>query len=265
VFFNKLYHANGNYIMPAEARQAILNQPGQTDLGSYITTSTDNGYTWSPAKFIKTSSMPYSSVEGPTDAPIEMPDGSLIMAIIGYSPHGQKGNRAAALIRSTDKGTTWSHVSLIATDPGAKLGGFMEPGIVRTKTGRLVVALRNHGTEQAIWVTHSDDDGKSWAPVKQTAMIGHPVDLIQLKDGRLLASYGIRPGSHTTPGGIRACFSKDNGVTWDIHSEVQLRNDFLGRDIGYPESVENADGSVLTVYYYNLFNKYYIGGTTWTP
>ena len=264
VFFNKFYYPNGNY-MPTPERQARLDKPGQTDLGSYIITSKDNGRSWSKANYIKTAGMPYSSVEGPTDAPIEMPDGSVIMAIIGYSPHGDKGNRAAALIRSTDQGKTWKHVSMIATDPGAKLGGFMEPGIVRTKTGRLVVAMRNHGTEQAIWVTHSDDDGKTWAPVKQTAMIGHPVDLIELKDGRLLASYGIRPGSHTTPGGIRVCFSKDNGVTWDIATEVQLRNDFLGRDIGYPESIQNGDGSVLTVYYYNLFNKYFIGGTTWTP
>jgi len=209
--------------------------------------------------------MPYSSVEGPTDAPIEMPDGSIVMGIIGYSPRGDTGNRSAVMIRSTDKGKTWVHLSTMAADPGGKLGGFMEPGIVRTKTGRIVTGLRNHGPDQAIWVTYSDDDGKTWAPVKKTAMIGHPVDLIQLSDGRLLATYGIRPGIHTTPGGIRACFSSDNGETWDIRTEVQLRNDFLNWDIGYPESMELPDGRVLSVYYYNLFGKYYIGGTTWKP
>jgi hypothetical protein len=25
------------------------------------------------------------------------------------------------------------------------------------------------------------------------------------------------------------------------------------------------DGSILTVYYYNLFNKYFLGGTSWKP
>ena len=264
VFYNKFYYPNGNY-MPAEVRQAKLDQPGQRYLGSYIISSKDNGHTWSGPNYISTENMPYSSVEGPTDAPIEMPDGSILMAIIGYSPQGDAGNRAAAMIRSTDKGKTWQHVSMIATDPGARLGGFMEPGIVRTRTGRIIAALRNHGTDQAIYTTYSDDDGKAWVPVQKTSMIGHPVDLIQLKDGRILATYGIRPGSHTTPGGIRGCFSSDNGKTWDIATEVQLRNDFLGRDIGYPESLEMPDGSVLTVYYYNMFNKYYIGGTTWKP
>ena len=62
-----------------------------------------------------------------------------------------------------------------------------------------------------------------------------------------------------------ACFSSDNGETWDTRTEVQIRNDFINWDIGYPESVELPDGRVLTVYYYNLFNKYYLGGTVWKP
>ena len=95
-------------------------------------------------------------------------------------------------------------------------------------------------------------------------MIGHPVDLIQLSDGRLMASYGIRT-PHTKPTGVRACFSRDNGETWDIETEVQLRNDFGNWDVGYPESLEFPDGRVLTVYYYNQMGKYYIGGTWWKP
>jgi sialidase-1 len=78
-------------------------------------------------------------------------------------------------------------------------------------------------------------------------------------------SYGVRPRLHTDPGGIRVCFSNDNGVTWEIATEVQLRSDFLNFDIGYPESLQFPDGHILTVYYYNLFGKYYLGSTMWTP
>lgn len=70
---------------------------------------------------------------------------------------------------------------------------------------------------------------------------------------------------HTKPGGIRAAFSSDNGETWDPKTEFQIRNDFPNWDIGYPESMQNPDGSILSVYYYNLFGKYYIGGSTWNP
>lgn len=264
IYYNALYRPDGSYL-PGPERERRLAETSQHHLGAYIITSRDDGHTWSEPHHIDTKNMPFRSLEGPTDAPIEMPDGSILMGIIGYSPAGDAGNRAAVMIRSTDQGKTWQYLSTMANDPGGKLGGFMEPGIVRTKTGRIVTALRNHGPDQAVWVTHSDDAGRTWTPVKQTAMIGHPVDLIQLQDGRLMATYGIRPGRHTTPGGVRACFSRDDGETWDIQSEVAIRHDFTNWDVGYPESLQLADGRVLTVYYYNLFNKYYVGGTFWTP
>ena len=263
VFFNNLYLPDGSY-SPAEAREQKLAQGEQRFLGAYTIASTDNGYTWSEPRYVETKDMPFRNLEGPTDAPIEMPDGSLVMGVIGYALNGDAANRASVLLRSTDQGRTWQFRSTIASDPGGKLGGFVEPGIVRTKAGRIVAGLRNHGPDQAIWVTHSDDDGKTWAPVRQTPMVGHPVDLIELSDGRLMASYGIRT-PHTKPTGVRACFSYDHGETWDIASEVQLRNDFGNWDVGYPESLEMPDGRVLTVYYYNLFGKYYIGSTFWRP
>lgn len=260
IFYNNLYNPDGTYNY---RHQNLLNEKNR--LGAYVITSEDNGQSWSKPNYIDTSGMPFRNVEGPTDAPIEMPDGSILMAIIGYNFEGDEGNRSSVMLRSADKGKTWKYYSVIASDKGNKLGGFMEPGIVRTKSGRLVAAMRNHAGENAIWATYSDDDGKTWAPAQKTAMIGHPVDLIQLSDGRVMATYGIRPSVHTRPGGVRACFSADNGKTWDITTEVQLRNDFFNWDVGYPESMELPDGRVFTVYYYNLFNKYYLGGTYWKP
>lgn len=263
VFYNDLYNKDGSYPFGAATNKVL--EAGRQYLGAYITTSNDNGHTWSAPKFINTKGMPFSNLEGPTDAPIEMPDGSILMGIIGYSPQGDKGNRAAVMLRSTDKGQSWQYLSTMANDPGGKLGGFMEPGIARTKSGRIISVMRNHGPDQALYATWSDDDGKTWAPVQKTAMTGHPADVIQLADGRVMATYGIRTGPHAKPGGIRACFSNDNGKTWDIGTEIQLRNDFLNWDTGYPESLQLPDGQVMTVYYYNLFGKYFIGATWWKP
>ena len=39
----------------------------------------------------------------------------------------------------------------------------------------------------------------------------------------------------------------------------------LRRRRRYPESLELPDGRVLTVYYYNLFGRYFLGGTYWKP
>jgi sialidase-1 len=267
IFYNNLYDRDGNYIYrpPGTEDDTRFSDPAVRYLGAYIITSTDNGRTWSKPYYIETKDMPFGNLEGPTDAPIEMPDGSIVMGLIGYNIKGDVGNRSSVMVRSTDKGKTWKYLSTMATDPGGKMGGFMEPGIMRTKTGRLISIMRNHGGDQPLYATYSDDNGKTWAPVQKTEMIGHPADVIQLKDGRLMATYGVREGSHTKPGGIRACFSNDNGKTWNIKSEIQLRNDFINWDIGYPESLQLADGRVLTVYYYNLFGKYFIGGTLWKP
>jgi sialidase-1 len=260
VFYNGNYLPDGPYNWDGAVKLPSIGKPR---LGTIIITSKDNGKTWSKGKFIDTKGMPFSGVEGPTDAPIEMPDGSIVMGVIGYSIAGDPKNTASVMLRSTDQGNTWKYLSTIAGDPGGKLGGFMEPGITRTKSGRIIAGLRNKGAN--IWMTYSDDDGKTWAPVWKTDMIGHPVDLMQLSDGRVMATYGVRPGTHAEPGGIRACFSSDNGKTWDISTEVQLRNDFINWDIGYPESLELADGRVMTVYYFNLFGKYFLGETLWKP
>jgi hypothetical protein len=41
--------------------------------------------------------------------------------------------------------------------------------------------------------------------------------------------------------------SRDDGATWDAHWII--RDDGPTWDLGYPASVELADGSVFTVYY----------------
>jgi len=263
VFYNGLYREDGEYAWDWSAK--VKFGQGKQHLGTYIITSRDNGHTWSAPNHVSTKGMPFTDLEGPADAPIEMPDGSILLPVMAYNVRGDVSNQAAVLLKSTDQAKTWSYLSTMAEDPGGKLGSFQEPGIVRTRTGRIVAAIRNQGPENAIWTTHSDDDGKTWTPVKQSPMIGHPADLIQLADGRLLCTYGLRSGRHAEPGGIRATFSEDNGETWLIDKEVQIRNDFLNMDIGYPESMQMPDGRILTVYYFNLFGRFFLGQTVWKP
>jgi len=264
VFYNNNYIPDGTYNWNGRMK---LPPTYHSRLGTYIITSKDNGHTWSQPNYIDLKGMPFRGIEGPTDAPVVMPDGSILMGVIGYGINGNSKNVGSVLLKSTDKGKTWKYIATMAGDPEGKHGGFVEPGLVRTKTGRLIAGLRTHADENAIWMTYSDDDGKTWVPVFKTDMIGHPVDLIQLKDGRIMATYGVREGvgRHVEPGGIRACFSSDNGKTWDIKTEVILRSDFINWDEGYPESMQMPDGKVMTVYYFNLFGKYFLGSTFWKP
>lgn len=263
VYFNNLYKEDGEYDWSNRDHRVFYE--GKKTLGAYFITSTDNGYTWSAPNFIDMKGMPFTDLEGPADAPVELPDGSILLPMMAYNVQGDAKNMAGVMMRSADKGKTWQYLSTMANDPGGKLGNFAEPGLVRTKSGRLIVAMRNHAPENAIWTTYSDDEGKTWAPVKRSPMIGHPADLIQLADGRILCTYGVRTNRHADPAGIRATFSEDNGETWKIADEVILRRDFLNFDIGYPESRQMPDGRIMTVYYFNMFGRYFLGQTIWKP
>ena len=57
--------------------------------------------------YIETTGMPFRNIEGPTDAPIEMPDGSIVMGVIGYNIFGDEKNRSSVLLKSTDQGKSW--------------------------------------------------------------------------------------------------------------------------------------------------------------
>ena len=263
VFYNAMYRPDGAYEWNWETK--LHFGTGKRYLGTYTITSRDDGHTWSKPSFIDTKGMPFTDMEGPADAPVEMPDGSILMPVMAYNVRGDIHNQAAVLLKSADTGNTWQYFSTMAEDPGGARGHFQEPALLRTRKGRLIAAMRNDGPAKAIWITHSDDEGRTWKPAVQSPMIGHPADLMQLSDGRILCTYGIRPGRHADPGGIRATFSDDNGETWRIGQEVQIRKDFLNFDIGYPESMQMPDGKILTVYYFNLFGRFFLGGTFWKP
>lgn len=56
--------------------------------------------------------------------------------------------------------------------------------------------------------------------------------------------------------------SYDNGETWDMANRKVIRDDFPNWDIGYPSSVLMPDGRVFAVYYFNMFDRYFIAGST---
>ena len=48
------------------------------------------------------------------------------------------------------------------------------------------------------------------------------------------------------PFGVRALVSRDEGASWE---EVVLDDAEPGGDLGYPSSIELADGAIYTVFY----------------
>ncbi len=196
--------------------------------------------------------------------------------------HQVYGSAAAAdpyrawVLRSEDAGETWDMVTM-AYDGGEH--PFNESYLLNLPSGRIVAMVRTSSgskkipmEEKYMWQTYSDDGGKTWSEVKKTGMWGYPPHLLLLSNGDVLCSYGHR----RPPYGIRACMSRDGGETWDSDNAIVLRDDGLladgvvagkgtADDLGYPKTVELADGSLFTIYYFTLGNSVtHVAATRWT-
>ena len=141
------------------------------------------------------------------------------------------------------------------------------PSSVRLSATKILSTLRcKEGQLHWIEAWLTEDNGKTWQylnkPAESTgASQGNPSSLIKLKDGRLAITYGFR----STPYGMRARLSNDEGRTWG--EEIILRDDAGGWDLGYPRSVQRTDGKIVTVYYHNDHkdSERYIAATIWDP
>jgi len=138
---------------------------------------------------------------------------------------------------------------------------------VRLTPSRILTTIRREeGPEHFIdaWITN--DNGANWSflnrPAESTGgSVGNPPSMIKLRDGRLAITYGFR----SAPYGIRAKISRDQGQTWG--PEIILRDDAGTWDLGYPRTVQRADGKIVTVYYFNDHKdeERYIAATIWSP
>lgn len=134
-----------------------------------------------------------------------------------------------------------------------------EPAMIRTPTGRLVGILRSESGPEYYGVI-SDDDGHTWSEPRLTGIPGraNPACLVCLPDGTVLCVYGSRHDVR----GIYVVASYDNGGTWDIANRKIIRDDFPSWDIGYPSAVLLPDGRVMAVYYFSMFERYFIAAST---
>lgn len=202
--------------------------------GGWVSTSTDNGHTWSVP------------VRGPDSihGGIALQDGTLLVA--SYRTH----EGGVGVYKAASASSPWHHVATVRSPHPGRLR-FGEPHVVQLPSGRILMMIRptaipydDRAEFLYLWETYSDDGGQTWAPPFETPLWGFPPHLTLLHDGHVLATYGHR----RPPYGQRAALSPD-GLTWDPDQEIILRDDAPDGDLGYPASLEIAPDTILTVYY----------------
>ena len=213
--------------------------------GSFIRISEDYGVTWG-----KTIQIPVSAPHGPSMCA----DGTLIcLGKEQYAPEGTEEKDVIAAYASTDGGYTWERRGKYEKPAELSWDHFHEPHVIELDNGTLLGMIRAQGDgvyhRFTICQTESTDGGRTWSVWRCLNISGSPPHLLRLRSGALICSYGRREA----PFGERALVSYDNGKTWedDVIIDDRSPND----DLGYPASVELADGSILTVYYQRYYHE----------
>jgi sialidase-1 len=216
-----------NNRLPAEKRKQML--------GQWMIRSTDGGMTWS-GRFRCLANSPHG--------PIQLRDGRVLYA----GKELWDGEHRVGVCQSADDGQTWTWLANIPEREGDSRANYHELHAVEAADGRLVVQIRNHNRKNAgeTLQSESTDGGKTWSVPRSIGVWGLPSHLLRLKDDRLLMTYGYR----RPPYGNQARVSTDNGRTWS--EAMIISGDGPGGDLGYPSTVQLADGSLLTVWYESM-------------
>ncbi|MHB8898056.1 MAG: sialidase family protein [Thermoguttaceae bacterium] len=232
---------------------AVHNQLGEAErqamLGVWMLRSTDGG---------KTFGKPYRCLVNSPHGPIQLADGRVLY----LGRNLWQGEPWIGACQSTDDGQSWSRLAAIPARDGDSLDGYHELHAVEAADGRILAQIRNHnkaGSGETLQ-SESADGGKTWSAPRSIGVWGLPSHMLRLADNRLLMTYGHR----RAPFGNQARVSTDNGRTWS--EPVIISGDGTGGDLGYPSTVELADGSLLTVWYENMngSGKAVLRQATWT-
>lgn len=264
---NRMNHAaglagNGDLIVLVSGWTNVKQpqRPKQGDfrddiLSTWVCRSADGGKTWTQIKDFPspdpgwTHYIPFGDIK-------KGEDGTLHVSCYGgeFTDPSQstktKGYRSWHF-RSDDDGKTWKRVSLIHPTGN-------ETTVLHLGGKRWQAASR----ERAMDLFRSEDDGVTWGePLRVTGVNEINGHLLRLKDGQIVLSYGCRAAADRY--GVLAKFSSDEGKTWSEPLRIAAS---LGRDCGYPSTVQRADGKLVTAWYAQataLYESYQMGVSIW--
>ena len=218
-------------------------------LPTLVARSSDGGRSWSRS----------SAVRLPEEVDFLIPFGDIVQGEGGLLAasfyHEIPGRANAYLLFSRDDGRSWGEAVKLAPHD------YNETALLRLRPDRWLAASRSHADGHlALYV--SEDEGKHWARSGLLTLPGHhPAHLLELTDGRILLTYGIREKGHH---GIGYRTSEDEGRTWSRPTRIVNLEETT--DGGYPSTVQLADGTLLTAYYSNRVpqhQRYHMGAARW--
>lgn len=242
--------------------RVMLNTP-QPWQGPFLVESTDGGESWSePWQVDITDFCPNGPFGCGDRGHIVMPDGTLFLFVSTYETPPQPYEY---VMISRDRGRSFDQWHLVSECSG-------DSSFCLRQDGTLAASLRinadnfphrdahpqlRENSEQVHYMGFSEsaDAGQTWSTASRlTGFNEIPGHMIQLPDGRLMLTFGVRH----YPLGIQAVMTQTDGRTWDLDNRlmlawdggmVRLPNGYCRHTIGHPYSAVLPDGQIMTAYY----------------
>ena len=190
--------ATGTTLVALEMSQTMYYQSSSTfDVSApryvYVTRSTDNGATWSPA--VK---LPGQTTTSRGDYLNVWASGSTVHAVVTASDTGN-----IWYWRSADKGATWSSPATIGstaatdTDPNGYVGGFSGLPSIAASGSTVIASWVDNNTGKLVYV-RSTNSGTSWGAETQLVASGANANLgyvnMDAHDTRIAVSWTTAAG-----------------------------------------------------------------------
>ena len=174
---------------------------------------------------------------------VEMPDGRLL-----WPTYSREGNTISGVVQSIDGGHSFEWLANVCADN--TVGERREPGLVLLPSGELLALIRC-GTQPSrpMVEVRSSDGGLTWSPPHRLSLPGVCPQVLLLKNGILVCSYGTRRYVHIM-------------ASWDGagHQWSEPLVLYEGQTSGYSNLQALADDRFRIVYQEGTFDAYQEGG-----
>ena len=201
--------------------------PSPSEWWGMLMTSSDGGANWSKPRRLP------DGILGPIkNKPVQLRDGS----ILSGSSTEDAGWRVH-MEYTSDLGVTWQKSD--ALNDRTQFGA-IQPTILVYRSGEIQILCRSR--QGLITQSWSTDNGKTWSPMKTTALPNPSagIDAVTLRDGRALLVYNHTKSSRSP---LNVAISSD-GKTW----KAALRLEDQSGEYSYPAVIQTADGLVHVTY-----------------
>lgn len=237
--------------------------PKQPWQGPFLCESIDAGRTWSDVWQVDISAFCPNGPFGAGDrGHVVLPDGRLLLFVSTYEDPPAPYEYVMV---SSDRGRTFPEYHMVSDCSGDSSFTLCADGSIAAilringdnwpKRGANSDLRKQNERVHFMAFTRSSDEGRTWSiPEPLTGYNEIPGHILNLHDGRLLASFGVRH----YPLGIQALMTLPDGDTWSKDRRLmlawnggmnELPHGYCRHTIGHPFSAELPDGRVLTAYY----------------